>query len=347
MKKMLVILALGLMTLVTNAAETDRDRLTYTGSRGNQSLDLNTETMRTEYRWVQVPYQERVCRYETRYRRECRQEPGRRICRTENRQVCERRRVCRTGRDGRQVCRDRRVCRNVPRRVCSQEPGRRVCRDVPYQEQVCRYETRYRQERRAFQVVDNRTRAMLNFLFNTIGDDTGLRTEVSANLNRHRLDVTAEDFSSPRRVLLASKSGDRSQNGTDTLITENYRIDLKSADRLFSPLRRGYTCSEVIQGRVEIETGEVFHPEDVKARLKVTAEGNVLFDRELTSVDYRWVNANGVSRAIVDLRAVLGGDYTGRTLLVDWTLSLPRGRALNANQFPEWSRSQSFSRVWR
>ncbi|EQC43991.1 hypothetical protein [Bacteriovorax sp. Seq25_V] len=80
------------------------------------------------------PYTDRICRYETRYRQECRTEPGRQQCRYEPGKT-----VCRTNSRGENNC------RTIPgRQVCDTAPGRRVCRDVPYQDYVCRNETRNR-----------------------------------------------------------------------------------------------------------------------------------------------------------------------------------------------------------
>ena len=133
----------------------------------------------------QIPYQTEECGNETRYRQECRWQPGRNVCRTEydtrcrtvtryrqecrtepGRQVCRNappRQICRNGtcrtEPGRRICDNkpgRRVCRQVPyqdrqcdrvpRQVCRNEPGRNVCSQVPYQEWVCRTVTRYRDE---------------------------------------------------------------------------------------------------------------------------------------------------------------------------------------------------------
>lgn len=105
---------------------------------------------RTEY--------ETQCRTVTRYRRECTREPGRRVCRnTPPRQICRNgrcrtepsRRICDT-KPGREICRqvpyNERECTREPRRVCDRVPGRNVCDQVPYQEYVCRDVTRYRYE---------------------------------------------------------------------------------------------------------------------------------------------------------------------------------------------------------
>jgi len=80
------------------------------------------------------PYTDRVCRYETRYRQECRTEPGRQQCRYEPGKT-----VCRTNSRGENNC------RTLPgRQVCTTSPGNRVCRNVPYQDYVCHNETRNR-----------------------------------------------------------------------------------------------------------------------------------------------------------------------------------------------------------
>lgn len=187
--KFLVLLA-ALLSL--NVLATDSKTITYNGQNGD-SLELETINSVTRYREEdrdttctrKVPYQTEECGYETRYRQECRFEPGRNVCRTEYERRCRTvtryRRECRRGPD-RRVCRDtppRRVCRNgecrtnpgrricdtkpgeqicrqvpyqdrectrEPRRVCDWVPGRNVCDQVPYQEWVCRNVTRYRDE---------------------------------------------------------------------------------------------------------------------------------------------------------------------------------------------------------
>lgn len=101
----------------------------------------------------QIPYQDEECGYETDYRRECRWEPGRDICRTEYVRDCryetKYRRQCTTG-PSRQECRTvpgQRICRTVngreecrsrpSRQVCETRPGRETCRQEPYRDYVC------------------------------------------------------------------------------------------------------------------------------------------------------------------------------------------------------------------
>lgn len=155
------------MTLSVFASEASKT-INYEGQNAD-AFELISQITETRYRDEQrdstctrkVPYQARECGYETRYRQECRFEPGRNICRTVYDNVCRTvtryRQQC-TTKPGRQVCRDtparkecrvnrqgQRVCRSVPgRRVCRTEPGRRVCRQVPYQDRVC--DRRPRQE---------------------------------------------------------------------------------------------------------------------------------------------------------------------------------------------------------
>lgn len=139
----------------------DEGKLIFNGQTSD-SISFSKTITETRYRTEmrdstctrQIPYEEKVCGYETRYRQECRFEPGRNRCWTEHEQQCRTvvryRRQCSTS-PGRQVCHDtpsrrecrtradgRQICRDVPgRRVCRQEPGRQTCRDVPYNDRVC------------------------------------------------------------------------------------------------------------------------------------------------------------------------------------------------------------------
>jgi hypothetical protein len=190
MKKLFFLVALFAITVQTQAASSET--IKFNGQNGDSlSLDIINTVVRykDEVRDTtctrQIPYETEECGYETRYRQECRFEPGRNVCRTEYenrcrtvtryRQECRRgpdRRVCRTT-DPRRICRNgtcrtepgrricdtkpgERICRRVPyqdrectrepRQVCTWQPGRNVCNDVPYQEWVCRTVTRYRSE---------------------------------------------------------------------------------------------------------------------------------------------------------------------------------------------------------
>lgn len=346
MKSTLIVCLFALFSSIGLASETDRDTLTYTGTRGNQNMSLQTQTMRTEWRWVQVPYQERVCRNETRYRRECRQEPPRRVCRTVNKPVCRIVRECRRDRNGNQVCRQRRVCRDRPVRVCRDEPGRRVCRQVPYQHRVCRTETRYRQERRAYQVVDRRTQATLNFNFVVNGNTSGINTRVDASLDRDFLTVRTEDFSSPQRALLHVRRDNRSGSGRDTYLTSNYDVTVVGANELFGPINGSLTTSEIDQGRIRFETDLITQRVDTQIGLRIVS-GSVLLDRMLNPGEYRTSDLNGRTRLDVDLRSLLGADYSGRELNIEFTVSIPQNRLLNSQQFTKFSNTQSSRRIWR
>lgn len=333
MKTTLLLCLFGLWSVLGMASETDRGSLSYNGNRGTQNMSLQTETMRTEYRWVQVPYQERVCRTERGTRRECRQEPPRQQCRTVNKPVCR-------------VVNGRRVCRDRPVRVCRNIPGRRVCRNVPYQRRVCRMETRYRQERRAYQVVDRRTYANLNFNFSTIGSTSGIRTDVNASLNRDFLSIRTEDYSSPRRALIFSVLENRNQRGRDLHLTKNYSVRVIDANELFRPINEVMTASEINQGMIHFETGLITHSADHRFALKVTL-GSVLIDRELGAGEYRLVQEANRTKVIVDLRTVLGADYSGRELGLEFAVRVPQEYLLNRNQFSRFENRQVGRRIWR
>ena len=350
MKTTLIFCLLGLWSVLGLASETDRGSFNYSGSRGNQNMSLQTETMRTEYRWVQVPYQERVCRTETRYRRECRQEPPRRQCRQEPpRRQCRmvNKPVCRVV-NGRRVCRDRqvRVCRDIPgRRVCRNVPGRRVCRDVPYQERVCRMETRYRQERRAYQVVDRRTNANLMFNFVVNGSSVGVNTRVDASLDRDFLSLRTEDLSSPQRALLYKMRESRGGTGRDVSISRNYEVTVADSEKLFRPINTNIMTSEINGGVIEFEIGKVFQPIDTRFRLRVVS-GSVLIDRVLNPGEYS-LRDGITSKVNINLRTLLGGDYSGRELDIEFTVSVPKEKLLNAQQFSRFTNSQQSRRLWR
>tara|TARA_R110000868_G_scaffold38966_5_gene136163 strand:+ start:5302 stop:6513 length:1212 start_codon:yes stop_codon:yes gene_type:complete len=157
MKKFILLLFLTLSIFSAGAAST-KD-LVYDGQNADSfALDLETEL--TRYREEQypstctrqIPYTEQVCGYETRYRQQCRTEPGHNDCRTVNDQVCRNvqrtRRECSNGPDRRE-CRSvpNHVCRTVngqrqctvqgTRQQCRNVPGPQTCRNVTYNDRVC------------------------------------------------------------------------------------------------------------------------------------------------------------------------------------------------------------------
>lgn len=356
MKHLLVLIGL-MLSSVTFAADTDFGRATYTGDRGHEVINLMTETTRTEYRNVQVPYQERVCRFETRYRQECHQEPGRQVCRQEpGRQVCRQQpptRSCRTRPDGRQVCTTqpgRQVCRQEPgRRVCHQEPGRRVCRQVPYQEQVCRMETRYRYERRPYTVVDQRTYADISFTFNhAVWENLGIQVDLTAELQRDILNVRAEDFSSPgmllKDVVRRSDTGGR----VDRRISEHHTVSLLEADKLLAPMRDFINNSDIMNGTVRVNMSEVAYPADTVFSMRIMSNGTLFFDRTLVANEYRIItNAGGRSQVELDLRRLAAAIPKGAQLTIDFTVSANPSDFLNAWQHSGWSKTHSFSAIYR
>ncbi len=356
MKHLLVLIGLICSSMVM-AADTDFGRATYTGDRGQEAIHLNTETTRTEYRWVQVPYQERICRYETRYRQECHQEPGRQVCRQEpGRQVCRQQpptRSCRTRPDGRQVCRTqpgRQVCRTEPgRRVCRQEPGRRVCRQVPYQHQVCRMETRYRNERRPYTVVDQSTRAEVTFSFDhELFEDLGIQVDLTAELNRDMLNVRAEDFSTPGLLLKDTVRRNDTGGRINRHINEHHQIKLVEADRLLAPMRNFINNSDVINRTVRINMSEVVYQADTVFSMRIMSNGTLFFDRTLSMNEYRIItNAGGRSQVELDLGRLASAIPQGAQLTIDFTVSANPSDFLNAWQHNGWSKTHSFTAIYR
>lgn len=308
---------------VAFGSDSDFGRTTYNGDRGQEVINLLTETTRTEYRWVRVPYNERVCRYETRYRQECRQEPGRRVCRTIPGQ-----RVCRTRPDGRQICRNR-----PPTQQCRQQPGRRVCRQVPYQHQVCRTETRYRDERRPYTVVDQRTNAHVTFNFShSLWETLGVNVELSAELHRDLLTVKAEDFSSPSLLLKDTVRRNRSGGTQNQVINEHHEITLVEANRLFAPMRGQIEPSEIYNNQLSLELEKVYYSDETSFALRISNNGREIFNRTLGLHEYSLVDDLGRSKLNINLANLIGSLPSGSQLVIDFTVQASPSLFLNSRQ---------------
>jgi hypothetical protein len=353
MKSSLILLAL-VFSSIAFGANSDSGRFNFDGSRGQRSLDLLTELTRTEYRYVQVPYQERVCRNETRYRQQCHTEPGRQVCRTsQSRQVCRTvpgRRVCRTRPDGRQICRNRpgrRVCHTEPgRRTCRTEPGRRVCRQVPYNERVCRYETRYRQERRAYTVVDTRTNARLTFNFSEAAFDfLGINVEVRADLHNDNLNVVFQDLSTPGMLIADNVTRNRSGARDNLLITESHNIDLVKSVELFAPIRGQLRVDDIYQNELVLTVDKITYEQELSYDLTIKKAGQIVFSRALIMSDFRLTHTTTESSVTLNLRQ-LGLKLPVDTLVdFEFGMHLNPSRFLNAGQYQGWSRKHSFQRT--
>ena len=337
MKQVLILFAL-MFSMGVIGSETDSAHFNFDGSRGQRSLALSTETYRTEYRYVQVPYTERVCRTETRYRRECRMRPGRRVCRNQ-----PGRRVCRRRPDG------RRVCHTQPgRRVCRTEPGRRVCRRIPYNERVCRNETRYRQERRAYTVTDTRTDANLTFTFSERAFELlGINVEVRAHLNRDHLSVHTRDYSTPGMLIADQVTRNRYGSRDNLRITENHHIDLFNSERLFSPLRGEIQVDDLINGELIIFMDRIHYRDEINFDLTVKKEGQILISRALNRADYNLRERNG--RSVLSLNLGSLGVYApeGTQLDFNFGMVLNSSNYINADQYDGWRKVHHFSKVTR
>ena len=174
------LLAILIMSLL-NIAQAETSKSFRFENQREEIFDLENFLRETRYKtetvdstcYRQEPYIENVCRDVTKYRQECRTEPGRQdcrtvydqICRTENRYenechyergpqscrvVTNYRRECSTVGGGQQChtepgrvdCHrqpngENRCEKIPPRQVCSNAPSRQECRQVPYQEREC------------------------------------------------------------------------------------------------------------------------------------------------------------------------------------------------------------------
>lgn len=329
------------------ATDFDSQTLNYdSNSRGPSDVSLYTETMRTEYRQVRVPYNQRVCRDETRYRRECYQEPPRRVCTNETRRVCENRPVCRTLPNGRRVCQNRRVCRDVPRRVCRQVPGRRVCRDVPYTQRVCRDETRYRYETRPVQVVDRRTQANVNMTFELRANFPAM-INFTAELNRDVLNLFAMDRSNSPIVVVSQVTKNTTYNDRNTIIDTQVHNVLYPARDFFKPVNTRPDFLGMAGMNIRVASAPILDTNFTYPRLKLFYNRGLIFDRQLSELDYRVQRMNGQSVYVIHLRNLLGAQYDqyrGQSLEARFSMHVDKNsrngaaqqEILNSNDFNKW-----------
>ncbi len=209
-KRAHLLLAILIMSLLSIAQAETSKSFKFENQR-EETFDLENFLKETRYKTETVdstctrqePYVQNVCKDVTKYRQECRQEPGRQDCRTVYDNVCrtdyryenecryERgpdicrvvvryRQECSQTSGGRQ-CRmepgrvDCRIAPNgeqkcekiPPREVCSNGPGRQECRQVPYDERECSAGPSRQvcqQVSRPYQVCENRPRQQCEWI---------------------------------------------------------------------------------------------------------------------------------------------------------------------------------------
>lgn len=205
-----MLLAILIMSLL-NIAHAETSKSFRFENQREEVFDLENFLRETRYKtetvdstcYRQEPYIENVCRDVTKYRQECRTEPGRQECRTVYDQVCrteyryenechyERgpdvcrvvtnyRRECTTVGGGQQCHTEpgrvechrapngENKCEKIPpRQVCSNAPSRQECRQVPYQERECSEGPSRQvcnQVSRPHQVCENRPRQQCDWI---------------------------------------------------------------------------------------------------------------------------------------------------------------------------------------
>ncbi|MBT6326380.1 MAG: hypothetical protein HOJ35_10455 [Bdellovibrionales bacterium] len=336
MKRLLILAVLTWSSLVLASSELDRDNFSYYGDQTRTSRDLTTNVYRTVTREVQVPatctrrvpYSHQVCHNETRYRERCT---------TTTRRVCKREQVCRRV-NGRRVCRVENVCRNVPQRTC---------RQVPYQERVCRTETRYRNEsysctrteRRTVNELVRRTEAMVGFSFVNNSSVYDVQADFSLVLRDNQLSVNARNIDEFNKALFIADSNEsRSYTGKTEYLRASYAVRVYNLERFSSPVsRQPQISSSTRNGQLEVVIGKVLAPNSATFKLVLKDErGLVLFNRELTEGEYRFRNnPEPVTKVMVNLRRLLGSRYFSNTnLKVKFVAipQLPAGTVLNTEE---------------
>lgn len=329
---------IALMLFSSNLFSRDYDSgsiIYRSGSSDLGNIQLFTETMKTVYRYVTVPYDERVCRREQRYRRECRTVPGRRICRR-----TPPRRVCKPGRDGRPIC------RTTPgREICRREPSRQVCRKVPYYERVCRYERRYRRERRAFSVVDQKTNAnvTVSFIESALSRKSA-HIEVSSSLNRNILNVNFSDLSGAPGFLMKTEYREsRFGPREDLSISRNYQVQLFNSRKLFAPLRGDIVADDIYGNQLRLKMNKITYPQELKFHLKVYHEERLLVDKYLEDSDYL-LELNGNSSEMILLLSRMFNIPQDGELFFEYTVSVDQERYENSSDYNDFDKKIRFSK---
>ncbi|MBI2520147.1 MAG: hypothetical protein HYV97_07010 [Bdellovibrio sp.] len=337
------------------AAENDSARVTYYGGRSAPTFDMamNTETYRTEYRNVQVPYTERVCTTERRYRQECRTIPGERVCRTEMRTTCQDRRICRPGPQGQPICTVERVCQNVPVQVCHNLPPRNVCQNVPYDEVVCRDVTRYRYETRPFQVLDKRVNARINYVISNHSNLTAMEVEFQADLRGDQLDLRAQDHGAssaiPTCVALARVSAQRQMNGDTLLLTGQVDVALYLASQYRAIIEREALLAPQTLGLARVDFPYEITPEshEIGFYLRLNTVRGMAIDRQLNPNEFRFVKMQNSAYLEISLAQLLGPYYASlRGSPVGMELGVilrPTNTVMNAHQFSNWVKGNFFN----
>ncbi|HAZ13520.1 MAG: hypothetical protein A2X86_13395 [Bdellovibrionales bacterium GWA2_49_15] len=337
------------------AGESDSARVTYYGGRSapNFEMALNTETYRTEYRTIQVPYTERVCAPERRYRQECRTIPGERVCRTETRTTCQDRRICRPGPQGQPICTIQRVCQNVPVQVCQTLPPRTVCQNVPYDEMVCRDVTRYRTETRPVQVLDKRVNAHINYTVANHANLTSMDVEFQGDLRADQITLRAQDNGAPSAipacVALARVNGQRQMNGDTLFITGQVDVALYLASQYRAIIEREAVLAPQNLGLVRIDFPYAVVPDlnEIGFYLRLNTVRGMAIDRPLNPSEYRLVKTQESAYLEISLAQLLGpyyGPLRGSSMTMELGVTLrPAGVVLNAHQFSNWAKGNFFN----
>jgi len=347
LKKVLFFALFLVFNLQTFAAESDVKEISYYGGRSGQQyqLGLNTEVYRTEYRQVQVPYTERVCTRETRYRQECQTVPGQRICRTEYRQYCENRRICQRGPNG-PICTIQQVCQNIPVQVCQDTPPQTVCRQIPYEEVVCRDVTRYRTETRAYTVLDKRVEAQVQLHLSHKAGEGNHHLVIESELNRDVLQFRGMNRNDGEQLLaLATTQIDRQQNGEQVRLTANAEIEVYKA-RDYRAMIEQPAQMTLRFGVLTLEwpTALVPRTDEVGLGLRLNTIRGIAVDRYLAPHEIRWVQTEGKTVVEIPLRLIVGPGYdTVRGSIGELTLATvlrPSRTVLNAREFNQWQQFQ-------
>jgi len=300
MKTLLVALGM-LLSLNVSADTTALERVWFNGDQQVDSVELQTEKTRTEYRTVTVPS---TC-YRTEYRYRCTHRPP----------------TCRS------VCHPQRGCR----RVCN--GGGRYCRNVPVQVPYrCT-----RQVRESYEVFDYYVNTEANFNYDLSDILNGAAEEFKVEVTGKDIKMSVEDSG---KYLILNRNNDilMTQRNGDTLTQIiNYDLDFVQMSKIDEALGAGVQDVVYKNGVLNFALGKGFNTKDFIQNIKVYNSRRfrsdiLLFDRNLTENEMD-ISTNGNQTMISINFSKIGVNVPSRMRVIMTTKYNTKGaKVLNANE---------------
>ncbi|MCO4756124.1 MAG: hypothetical protein KC478_16705 [Bacteriovoracaceae bacterium] len=285
-------------SLISFADTSAYESFVFDGSNLEETIELNTEKTKKEYRTVRVPS---TC-YRTEYRHRCFQE---RVCSTR----------CPNG-QCRRFCRPRRVCRTVPVQV-------------PYS---CE-----RRVRRAYDVFDYYVDTKVNFKFEIEDVLAGAFEDFKVEVSGENVSVSVKD-SRNYLILQDKVSSNAKREGDTLNQNLEYRLRLIPAEVVTSALDNGVQNVSLNNGVVRFTLGAGFNTEDFIQNLQVYRSRRIisdvlLLDKNLSADDMEIRTLGQNKEIMIDLNEI-GVDVPSRVRIILTTTFNTKGATiLNSKSF--------------